>query len=67
MESSKGFTITFIPWEDMESKERVVGRFKTEKEKDTFLNEINHSDSGWIEEELSTICVINDYNYILSQ
>lgn len=62
---NKGYTVTFIPWEDMEGKERVAGRFKTEKEKDDFLKEIHKSDSGWMMEELATVCVINDYNYVL--
>ena len=29
----KGWTVTYIPWEDIEGKPRVAGRFKTTKEK----------------------------------
>lgn len=59
----KGWTITFYQWDDMQL--RVAGRFKTTKEKDDFLDEIYQSDSGWLEEELSSISVINDYWYAL--
>lgn len=61
----KGWTITFIPWEDDNGLERVAGRFKTTKEKDEFLNKIHQPDSGWIEEELMTLGIHNDYHYIL--
>lgn len=61
----KGWTVTYIPWEDMEGKPRVVGRFKTTKEKDEFLEKIHKPDSGWMDEELAMIGVINDYNYML--
>ena len=36
IEEEKGWTITYIPWEDMEGKPRVAGRFKTTKEKTNF-------------------------------
>ena len=29
----KWWTVTYIPWEDIEGKPRVAGRFKTTKEK----------------------------------
>ena len=61
----KGWTVTYIPWEDMEGKPRVAGRFKTTKEKDEFLEKIHKPDSGWMDEELEMIGVINDYNYML--
>ena len=61
----KGWTITYYPWEDMEGKPRVVGRFKTTKEKDEFLEKIYKPDSGWMEEELMTLGIHNDYNYVL--
>lgn len=61
----KGWTVAFFPWEDMEGKLRVAGRFKTTEEKDKFLEKIYSEDSGWMEEELETISVINDYNYLL--
>lgn len=32
-----GYTVIYLPWEDMEGKPRVAGRFKTEKEKDEFI------------------------------
>ena len=60
-----GWTVIYIPWEDMEGKPRVAGRFKTIKEKDEFLDKIHKYDSGWMEEELQTIVVINDYHYML--
>lgn len=34
---NKGFTLVYFPWEDMEGKPRVAGRYKTEKEKDDFF------------------------------
>lgn len=61
----KGWTVTYYPWEDMEGKPRVVGRFKTTEEKDKFLDKIYAKDSGWTGEELSTLSIINDYNYLL--
>lgn len=63
----KGWTITFVSWDDMGvGKEKVVGRFKTTEEKDKFLNDICKPNSGWIdEEELMTIGIHNDYNYVL--
>ena len=36
-----GWTITFLPWEDIEGKERVAGRFKTTQEKDEFMKKIH--------------------------
>ena len=61
VQEDKGWTITFYPWES--GLIRVAGRFKTTEEKDAFLNEIRKPDSGWLEEELMSIRVINDYNY----
>lgn len=61
---NKGFTLVYFPWEDMEGKPRVARRYKTEKEKDDFLQKIYEPDSGWME-ELSTVSVIDDYNYTL--
>lgn len=42
--NEKGWTVVFTSWDDC--KERVVGRFKTEQEKDEFLKEIRKPDSG---------------------
>ena len=61
----KGYTIVYLPWEDLEGKPRVAGRFKTKEEKDEYLEKIYDKDSGWMDEELSSILVINDYDYIL--
>lgn len=61
----RGWTITYIPWEDDEGKARVAGRFKTTEEKDNFLKSISSPSSGWLAEELMTVAVHNDYNYIL--
>lgn len=61
----KGWTVTYIPWEDTEGRPRVAGRFKTTREKDEFLEKIHEPDSGWMDEELAMISIINDYNYIL--
>lgn len=61
----KGFTVVYFPWDDIKGRPRVAGRFKTEKEKDAFLQKIYESDSGWMDEELSTVSVIDDYNYML--
>lgn len=62
---NNGWTIVFYPWDDDAGKPRVAGRFKTEEEKDAFLKEIHAPDSGWMEEELSTIQVFEDYWYML--
>lgn len=62
---NKGFTVVYFPWDDMAGRARVAGRFKTEKERDTFLQKIYKSDSGWMDEELSTVSVIDNYNYML--
>lgn len=58
-----GWTITFYSFDDGDL--RVAGRFKTDKEKDEFLDKIQQPNSGWTEEELSTLSVFNDYFYIL--
>ena len=47
----KGWTVTYIPWEDMEGRPRVAGRFKTTREKDEFLEKIHEPDSGWMDED----------------
>lgn len=64
MDKENGFTITYIPWEDDHGREHVIGRFKTTEEKDKFLKQIYQEDSGYTLEELSTISVIDDYNYM---
>lgn len=64
-QEEKGWTVTYIPWEDMEGKPRVAGRFKTTREKDEFLEKIHKYGSGWTDEELSMIGIVNDYNYML--
>lgn len=61
----KGYTIVYLPWEDLEGKPRVAGRFKTKEEKDKYIEKIHDINSGWMDEELSSILVINDYDYIL--
>lgn len=66
-QEEKGWTITYIPWESDEGKPRVAGRFKTTAEKNAFLEKIYKPDSGWLDEEFSTICIHNDYNYILER
>lgn len=58
-----GYTIVYYPWDDMECKPKVAGRFKTAKEKDEFLEKIHKPDSGWLEEELNTIMIVHDYYY----
>ena len=37
----KGYTIVYFPWEDLEGKPRVAGRFKTKEEKDEYIKCIN--------------------------
>lgn len=61
--NEKGWTIVFTLWDDC--KERVAGRFKTDQEKDEFLKEIRKPDSGWTNEELESVCSVNDYWYML--
>lgn len=60
-----GYTVVYYPWDDDEGKPRVAKRFKTRKEKDDYIDEINRPGSGWLDEELSMVMVINDYNYML--
>lgn len=60
----KGWTIIFLNYDDLEGKETVAKRCKTTKEKDEFLEKIYSTNSGWLPEELQTVCSINDYNYI---
>lgn len=64
---SKGWTIVGIPYNDPEGKPVVYGRFKTTKEKDEYLKNIYKPDSGWMEEEISMLQVINDFNYSLEK
>lgn len=58
-----GCTVTYIDWDT--GKPRVAGRFKTKEEVDKFLEAITADGSGWMDEEISTISVHNDYNYML--
>lgn len=58
----KGWTITYCNYDDL--KETVAKRCKTTKEKDEFLEKIYSANSGWLPEELQTVCCINNYNYI---
>ena len=64
IKEEKGWTIVYIPWEDLKGRERVIGRFKTCKEKDDFLREIYSVNSGFTDEELSMVVVVGDYNYM---
>lgn len=59
-----GYTLTYCRWDDC--KECVCGRFKTKEEKDEFLRKLHDDSSGWTSDELESICVIEDYNYILT-
>lgn len=63
----KGWTIVYYPWDDDRGLPRVAKRFKPdeEKEKDEFLANIRKPDSGWLPEELETLSVEEDYNYML--
>lgn len=61
----KGYTVTYFPWDDITGRPRVAGRFMTKEEKDAFLKKISQPDSGWMDEELMTVTVIDDYNYML--
>lgn len=65
--SEKGWTIVFTPWEDVEGREHVAKRCRTDKEKDDYLNKIHQHGTGWLEEELNSLRVINDYNYMLER
>lgn len=66
---NKGWCIFYTPWEDMTGKPRVIGRFKTTVEKDQKLKEIYSSPekSGFLDEELMTIQIVNDYWYMLER
>ena len=63
IDESKGWTISYIRWDD--GKPCVAGRFKTTKEKDEFLEKIFSPGSGWTDDELNTIGEHNDYNWML--
>lgn len=67
MNEEKGWTIIYFPWDDDEGKPRVAGRFKTNEEKDEYLEKIYQLESGWTAEELGTLMIINDYNYRLER
>lgn len=58
-----GYTVTYIRWDDC--LEWVAGRFKTKEELDEFLDKIHKPSSGWIDDELMTISIHNDFNYHL--
>ena len=58
-----GYTVIYYRFED--GKPCVAGRFETAEEKDKFLEEINAPDSGWLYEELMSISVVPNYNYML--
>lgn len=62
-DETKGFTVTCFRWED--AKEWVEGRFDTKEEMKNFLDDIHKPDSGWLDEELQTIRIINDKHYLL--
>lgn len=65
---NKGWCIFYIPWDDMEGKPRVIGRFKTTEEKDQRLKEIyTNTESRFLDEELMTIQIVNDYWYMLER
>lgn len=57
-----GYTITFCSCDT--GREKVAKRCKTEEEKVRFLQDIRKPRSGWTEDELESVCVIPDYNYI---
>ena len=59
----KGYTVVFIPWEDMEGREKVIGRFGYKSNKDKFIKEILSGHTGMTLEEINTVTVIDDYNY----
>lgn len=63
IDESKGWTVTFYSWDD--GKPRVAGRFDTTAEKDEFIQSIHKPDSGWTDEELSSVGTINDKYYML--
>lgn len=65
MKEEKGWTIVYFPWDDADGKPRVARRCKTTKEKNSYLENIYNPESGWTDEELSSVTIINDYNYQL--
>lgn len=64
LKNENGYTVTYIPWEDDEGKEVVIGRFTSEHEKDKFLEKIYDDHSGFTLEELSSVSVIDNINYM---
>ena len=58
-----GYTITYFDYDT--GKPRVADRFRTKEEVDKFLEAITADGSGWTSEEISTISLHNDYNYML--
>lgn len=63
--NEKGYTIIYVPYDDMAGKPRVWRRCDTTEEKNACLAEINSEKSGWLQEELATVSVIPDKNYML--
>ena len=58
-----GYTITYFDYDT--GKPRVADRFRTKEEVDKFLEAITADGSGWTSEEISTVSLHNDYNYML--
>lgn len=58
-----GWTVTYVPLHDLFGNRQVAGRFKTEQERDRFLEKIKNYDSEWTEQELMSLDVHPGYNY----
>ena len=60
---SQGYSIVYISLAD--EKLHIAGRFDTKKEKENFLKEVRSFKTQLMVEEINTILVINDKNFIL--
>lgn len=62
-DSANGYSVLFTRSDD--GKTMVARRFDTRKEVDDYLEEINKPGSGWFPEELESLSIVPDKNWIL--
>ena len=59
----KGWAAVYTDWDD--GKLKVARRFKTDDEKNEFIESLHKPGCGFLEEEIESMYFVNDYNYIL--
>ena len=62
-DSTNGYSVLFIRSDD--GKVMVARRFDTKKEVNDYLDKINKPGSGWFPEELESLSVVPNKNWIL--